>query len=488
MQAVLTLFKDSKSFQPVTRHRPVGMLPVLNRPILEWHIMNCVRSGITRILIIAVENPLTVGEFVGPGSRWGASIEMLVYKDPYGPRELLARISGMIQDTVVIIPADAIINLPYESFLNFHDNAKGKITRVSIDGQIEFVANDASLGCFRKLELESRETGAYIADVGSVNSSDVIDYLWDGNFMSLETPKDLWMANMAALAGCFADFFGPVHLYTSRSEPQIGHHTHIDSTAVLRTPCLIGDYCRVNAGVRISRFSIIGDGVIVDQGATVGSSLICDDTYIGTDTNIENCIVMANVMINMKVGSWTSVGDPFLLSGVKKKILYSFSEKLMDKILAFLLLMMTAPIWVITGLIRKVRRKSFFEVHQLMMRDLYFDPASKNAARAKNFFWFDDSGPFVERIPGLIDVILGKLRLVGVRPLKEEEFERYQEDWALQRFEALDGLFTPVDAYCPSNVSEDERITAENYYTATRSLKEDLRILVKSIKNLLIRD
>ena len=160
----------------------------------------------------------------------------------------------------------------------------------------------------------------------------------------------------------------------------------------------------------------------------------------------------------------------------------------MDKILAFLLLMMTAPIWVITGLIRKVRRKSFFEVHQLMLRDLYFDPASKNAARAKNFFWFDDSGPFLERIPGLIDVILGKLRLVGVRPLKEEEFERYQEDWALQRFEALDGLFTPVDAYCASNVSEEERITAENYYTATRSLKEDLRILVKSIKNLLIRD
>ena len=42
-----------------------------------------------------------------------------------------------------------------------------------------------------------------------------------------------------------------------------------------------------------------------------------------------------------------------------------------------------------------------------MLRDLYFDPASKDAARAENFLWFDDSGPLLESIPGLIDVILG---------------------------------------------------------------------------------
>ena len=488
MHATLTLFKDSKGFQPITRHRPVGMLPVLNRPILEWHIMNCVRSGITHIFIVAVENPLTVGEFVKHGARWGASIEMLVYKDPCGPRELLTRISEMVKDTVLIIPAETIINLPYENFQNLHDSTKGKISRILTDAHMEFEENDASWRCSRKLELEPRETGAYIAGPGSANSPDVTDHLWDGNFVAIETPKDLWMANMVALGGYFADFLGPEYPDKSTNESHVGHHTNIDSTAILGAPCLIGDYCRINAGVRISGFSVIGDGVIVDQGATVGSSLICEDTYVGTDTNIEKCIVMANVMINLEVGSWTSVRDPFLLSGVKKRIPYSFSEKMMDKTLALLLLMLTAPIWIIKGLARVARRKSFFEVHQLMLRNLYFDPASKSAARAKNFFWFDNSGPFVERIPGLIDVISGKLRLVGVRPLKEEEFEQYQEDWALQRFEALDGLFTPVDADCPNDVLEEERITAENFYTATRSLKEDLRILVKSIKNLLVRD
>jgi lipopolysaccharide/colanic/teichoic acid biosynthesis glycosyltransferase len=123
-----------------------------------------------------------------------------------------------------------------------------------------------------------------------------------------------------------------------------------------------------------------------------------------------------------------------------------------------------------------------------MIRDLYFDPASKDAAKPCRFFWFNHSGPFAERLPCLIDVLLGKIRLVGVRPLKEEDFEKYQDDWALQRFESLDGLFTPVDAECSEDALEEEKIAVENYYTATRNLQEDIKILWKAIKRLLMGD
>jgi NDP-sugar pyrophosphorylase family protein len=484
MHAVLTLFRDSKNFHPITRRRPVGMLPFLNRPILEWHIMNCVRSGIRSIHIIAVENPLIVGEFVGPDTRWGASIELIVYKDPCDLKELLTRIAGMVLDEVLVIPVETVIDLPYKEFENFHNNAEGKITRVLVDGCVELNSGGETWSCSRKLELEPVDTGVYITDPGGVNSMDVVDYIWGGNFLPIETPEGLWTANMAGLGGCFPDFLGPDYQASLTNKIIVGHHTYIDSTAILRAPCLIGDYCRVNPGARILRFSVIGDGVIVDQGAAIESSLICGDTYVGTDTDVHKCIVVGNVMINLDVGSWTSVEDAFLLSGVKKKIVYSFSEKFVDRFLALILLILMAPIWVAKGVSRLARHKPFFAVRRMMLRDLYFDPASKDAARAGNFHWFDDSGPLLQRIPGLIDVISGKLRLVGVRPLKAEEFERYQEDWAQQRFEALDGLFTPVDAECADNVQEEEKIAAENYYIATRGPKEDLKILIKSIKNL----
>jgi NDP-sugar pyrophosphorylase family protein len=489
MQAVLTLFKDSKSFQPITRKRPIGMLPILNRPLIEWHIMNCVNSGIKEIIVIAVENPLTVGEFVRPDTRWGVSIEVLVYKDPYSSLDVLKRISGMVHETTVLIPVETVINLSYERLADIHGEGHGHITKIVSKNMIDFRCdNDAINECVQVKRPESSETGIYISDAVDPQSAVVVDYHWEGNFMAVETPQDLWSANTACVGGLFPDFLGPEYADLKLGQPKIGHHCHIDSTAIIDGPSLIGSYSRINAGARVSNFAVLGEGVIVDQAAKVTASVIFGDTYVGTDASIIKSIVMSNVIMNLDVGVWTSVGDPFLLSGVNKKIIYTVSQKVADKSLAIILLLVTAPVWIGKGLIRLLNRQPFFDLRILMVRDLYFDPASKDAARPCRFFCFNHSGPFLERLPCLIDVLLGKIRLVGVRPLKEEDFEKYQEDWALQRFESLDGLFTPVDAECSEDALEEEKIAVENYYTATRNLEEDIKILWKGLKRLLMGD
>lgn len=487
MQAALTLFKDSKSFQPITRKRPVGMLPILNRSLIEWHIMNCVRSGIKEIIVIAVENPLTVGEFVGPDTRWGVSIEMLVYKDPYSPMDVLKRISGMVHEKVVLIPAETLINMSYERLGDIHGEGAGHITKLVSDNFIEFRSeNNEITECIQARRPEAIETGIYVSDVGNDGSAILVDYHWQGNFIVVESPKDLWSANIACVGGSFPDFLGPEYADLGSGRPKIGHHCNVDSTALIEGPSLIGNYSRINAGARISSFAIIGEGVIIDQAARVNSSVVFGDTYVGTDASISRSIVMANVIMNLDVGAWTSVVDPFLLSGVNKKIIYTVSQKVFDKVFALIGLFITLPVWLGKGLIRLLRRKPFFDTRTFMIRDLYFDPASKEAARSAKFFYFNDSGPFVQRLPSLIDVLRGKIRLVGVRPLREADFDKYQEDWALQRFEALDGLYTPVDAECLGDCVEEEKVAVENYYTATRNLDQDLKILIKAIKKLIL--
>ncbi|MCX5872051.1 MAG: sugar transferase [Deltaproteobacteria bacterium] len=488
MKAVLTLFNNSESFQPITRRWPVGMLPILNKPMLEWHIINCVISGIRDILILVVENPLSVSEFVGPDTRWGASIKVVACKDPCGPKEILRRISGTAPETVVIIPTETIMNIRYENLLNFHDNRQGKITRVMAGSRIELRCDgDTVTRCSSSTECEPEETGVYVSRLLDTNFPEAVDYSWNGNFTSIREPKDLWTANIASLDGCFSDFLGLADQSSKKETLQIGHHTRIDPTAIINRPSCIGDFCRVNSRAQILAYSVLGNGVIVDKAAIVRSSVIFPETYVGMDANIESSIVVANVMINIEIGTWTPVRDPFLLSGVNRKIIYALPEKVVDKILALILLLITFPIWFTKGLIRLVRKKPFFGSCQFMVRDIYFYPSSKDAAQAKNFLWFENSGPFVERLPSLINVLAGNIRLVGVRPLRDRDYKHYKEDWTLQRFEALDGLFTPVDAECSEDVLQEEKIAAENYFTATRNLKEDMRILVKAIKKLLVR-
>ena len=122
-----------------------------------------------------------------------------------------------------------------------------------------------------------------------------------------------------------------------------------------------------------------------------------------------------------------------------------------------------------------------------MMRDIHGDPASQDSAMRTNIFWFNDSGALLSRLPALLDVLRGRLKLVGVRPLTQEEFALYTDDWTKQRFEAPDGLFTPIDAEGAFDQAEDEKIAIENYYSVTRNFREDTKTLFKAIFKLITR-
>jgi len=120
-----------------------------------------------------------------------------------------------------------------------------------------------------------------------------------------------------------------------------------------------------------------------------------------------------------------------------------------------------------------------------MIRDIHGDPTSVDSATRANIFWFNDSGPLASRLPALLNVLSGRLKLVGVRPLNQEDFGLYTEDWTRQRFEAPDGLFTPIDSEGASGQAEDEKIAIENYYTVTRNFREDTKTLYKAFFRLL---
>jgi lipopolysaccharide/colanic/teichoic acid biosynthesis glycosyltransferase len=96
-------------------------------------------------------------------------------------------------------------------------------------------------------------------------------------------------------------------------------------------------------------------------------------------------------------------------------------------------------------------------------------------------------GSLAGRLPGLLDVIMGRIRLVGVRPLAKKELPLYEEEWTLLREQAPCGLFTPIDAEGLNDSLEEEKIVAENYYSATRSFTSDVRIFFRGVLKLLVK-
>lgn len=486
MRVVITLFNDSSPFQPITRDRPLGLLTCLNKPLLERRITEFVETGLTEIIVIAVEHPQAVQEFVGPQTRWGAKINLQVFKDPCSPRETIERLSGLVSGPMLLVQCESLIDVDYLKVRKYQE--ENGIRLVQIKSRLLIDACQApDMGPCSEFSLadETVDTGALLFDPQFEAAPQVSDYLCDGVHINVVDPKSLWVANMAILGGKFQRIYA-TDTSDLANNIMTGHHSKIDRSVSIQGPVLIGNYVRILEGARLQEYSVICDGCIIDREAVVKSSVIMENTYVGAETSLEMTLAQSNFMIHMGIGVWTTVADPFLLSGAKKKVIYSWKDRLINFFTTIILLILVSPVLIIKGIWRKAKGRDFFDRKTIMIRDIHGDPASADSAMRTNIFCYNDSGPLLSRLPALLNVLAGRLKLVGVRPLNQEEFGLYTEDWMKQRFEAPDGLFTPIDAEGANDQAEDEKIAIENYYTVTRNFREDAKTLFKAILRLVI--
>lgn len=487
MNVIITCFQSGESLLPLTRDLPVAMLPVLNRPIIQHHIEMFVELGCTRFLAAAVENPLPLEEFLGHGSRWGATIELLVLKEVPGRSEIVDRIaSRMAGETAIVVPAETLLDLDFEDLLKFHEPQPGSCTRILADHLLKVHEESSETGPrFKELTDEKPlDSGIFVINGESSAADACVDYTARGAFLRIVDSRTFWAANMAALDGRFPRL---VKKRASGGDGDVwaGHHVQIARDAVVTGPVLLGDYVKVHTGGTVQSWSVLGDGVIIDKGALVRSSVVTDRTYVGEDTSVENAIASGRLIQNITLGHWVEVMDPFLLSATTEKILIPQLGSLLERGIACALLGLTAPIWILAGGFRRIRGKGFFKVHDFFVTEETIPLRLRQSGNKVKVFGFGRWNTLAGRLPALMAVIKGQLRLVGVRPLENAGLSLYKEDWAQLRGHAPTGLFTPVDAEGLESATEEEKIVVENYYAVTRSFAVDAKIFLRSLLKLL---
>lgn len=486
MKIVLTCFVPSDSFGPLTRLQPPAILPVLNKPLLQQHIEDCVSSGFRDIHIAAVDHPISVRTFVGDGARWGANVKVWTFKEPCSGREVVSRLSSQLDDAVLVLPVEQCLDFPLDELISLHKSHKGNCSRVMMGEKLEAASHsDERTTSIDRMKLhEPIDSGIFIVDFPPDFSNDTKDIVVNCAWIQIDSPPALWAANMACLEG----FFPLLSTWLNAegaSGIRSGHHTVVERSAAVTEPTVLGNFASVRAQASVGPYAVIGDNTIIDTEAVVRSSLVFNDVYLGSQTTLENMIAVGNSIMNVTLNTWVTVPDRFLLSDVKDKIFAPWTANLFSKFVAAVLLLVTSPIWVGKGLLRKASGKTFFTREDPVCLTYSEEIDGVEAFCNPSLLGFANSHGLISRLPAIIDVLRGRLALVGVRRLRELDGLTYTEDWARQRFDSPAGLFTPVDAEAIKDASEEEKIIVENLYVANRSFKENLRVLAKSLLNLL---
>ena len=199
---------------------------------------------------------------------------------------------------------------------------------------------------------------------------------------------------------------------------------------------------------------------------------------------------------------------------IRDRLGYKITKRVIDFVLAVILLIMLSPIFLIISLLIKLTSKgpiifkqtriglggkpfTFYKFRSMCVdaekvreKLINLNEANGPIFKIKNDPRVTPVGRFLRRysldeLPQFLNVIKGDMSFVGPRPPLPCEVKQY-EDWHLKRLSVIPGITCLWQISGRSNLSFDEWVKLDLHYIETRSLWRDFVILIKTIPAVLL--
>lgn len=304
--------------RPLTHTGAKQLIPIANKPVLEYCIEDLKETGITEIAIIVGYTPeriQSVKETIGDGSRWEIKITYIEQDAPRGIAHGVYCAKDFIgKDDFVVYLGDNILRDPISSIIqNFHQQGldAGMLLAEEKDPRpygVAIMDNDTIIGIVEKPQNPPSNLvviGVYyfsprvfpvieqlkVSNRGELEISDTLHTMitspafrtgaariqgwWDDT----GTSEAILRANQLMLTGISESIKGTIEEGgTLIGTIDIGEGTVIKSGTVIRGPVIIGRNCTIGPAY-IGPYSSIGDNCTI-RGGEIESSILVGDTII----------------------------------------------------------------------------------------------------------------------------------------------------------------------------------------------------------------
>ena len=336
--------------------------------IIDFPMSNCINSGVDTVGVLTQYMPLELNQHIGIGTPWDldrraggvtvlapymksergewyqgtadAIFQNIDYIDQYNP------------EYVLILSGDHIYKMDYSQMLDFHKENKCDVSiaaltvpweeasrfglmNVHVDNRIyEFEekppqpkSNFANMGIYifnwdvlkDALERDNKihpdsDFGMHVLPMLLNEGKRMLAYPFSGYWKDVGTIDSYWAANMD-LIQTLPDFnlyenFHKIYTDSDHQPPMYaGPNSQIRGS-------IVSEGCEILGSVYDS---VIGTGVIVEEGAVVKGSIIMDDCYIGKNSTVNHCIID----INCTIGDNVEIGVGENIANIEKPQIYN---------------------------------------------------------------------------------------------------------------------------------------------------------------------
>ncbi|MDD1696653.1 MAG: NTP transferase domain-containing protein [Methanoregula sp.] len=304
MQAVILAAGEGKRVRPLTRSRPKVMIPVANRPIIEYVIEALEKNGIREIIVVAGYRKEQVARYL---NQLDLPIEVVVQQKQLGTAHALKCAESLITGDFLLLPGDNYIDahsiarikeMKNALLVKEHPNPSnfgvvllkdGFVTRIieKPEHSPSFMVSTGIYSLTR--DFFSSISGNDITDAISVmiHSGKSLKAVIADDWHDAIYPWDILKMNKHLLKDLTEVHEGSTSRQTTiQGIVRIGKGTTIGPNTVISGPVIIGSDCTIGPNCCIMPNTSLGSRVKIEPFTCIGNSLIMDDTSIGSHSRI----------------------------------------------------------------------------------------------------------------------------------------------------------------------------------------------------------
>ncbi|MCK4776873.1 MAG: mannose-1-phosphate guanyltransferase, partial [Actinomycetia bacterium] len=308
---------------------------------MEYIIELLKENGCKDIIVTLQFLPRIIKRYFSNGQEMGVNISYVTEEVPLGTAGSVKNAEKHLSGRFIVISGDALTDFNLRKFIDFHKKRKAFVTialkKVTNPLDYGIVITDKSGRVEKFLEKpgwgevfsDTVNTGIYIIE------PEVLKYVPEGK--PFDFSKDLFpilLEEGKPIYGCVMDGYwcdiGNVKAYMGASkdfidrklkfEPEgiktiedvwLGEGTQFDPEIKLLGSSVIGQHVKIESGATIGKYSVIGDNVIIKSGAHVHRAIVMDNSFIGSNSTLRNCIIGRNCDIRkgVRIGERVVIGD-----------------------------------------------------------------------------------------------------------------------------------------------------------------------------------
>jgi glucose-1-phosphate thymidylyltransferase len=306
MKAIITSGGKGTRLRPLTHTQNKHLIPIANKPILNYAIETVVAAGISQIGILTNADSTEVQEAIGDGSQWGANISYIPQEAPLGLAHVIKISEDFIgKDPFIFYLGDNMVVGGVKRFVEEfeHDHVNCFLTLSRVKDPERFgvpeIKNNRIVSIEEKPKKPKSEfavAGIYIYDHhifeavnniqpskrGELEISDAHQYLIEHGYQ----------IGYSEITGWWKDTGKPIDLLEAnrlvlenlepRIEGEVDKESYTTGNVIIET------------GARIQNSHIRGPAII-------GKNTVIENSYIGPFTSIHNDCYIKNSEIEFSI-------------------------------------------------------------------------------------------------------------------------------------------------------------------------------------------